>query len=112
MVERLMILRSDTFDDDNENQMSKTQSFNTEDDDESLPLGDSPQQLENNSDTSKVDETSLKHRLKPNLSLMQSASVDTLNDQDSLAGDVAVDKVKRKRRRPTGHGVIHFLFFL
>ena len=104
MVERLLILRNDTFDDDTDNttaRLSKTQSFNTDDDEHN-----SEPPSKSNSEA-KLDVTSINEALlKPAAMLIHSASVDTLNDQDSLTGDVTSEKVKKKRRRPTEASVI------
>jgi hypothetical protein len=107
MADRLLIVKSDTFDEGSEksDRMGKTHSFNTDDDDvlppESQPLSNS------NSEGSKPD-INQEFRLKPNFILTHSASIDTLNDQESLAGDAPSEKVKKKRRLVTEKPVISF----
>ncbi len=96
MVERLFILKSN----DNNNELKKDQSFNT-DDEESLPLDSLKQVEDENSKTS--DFNLLKpDDFKRNLLLLHSPSIDSINDPDGSISDNPIsDKIKKKKSRRT-----------
>jgi hypothetical protein len=98
MVERLFILKSN----DNNNELKKDQSFNT-DDEESLP-SDSLQQVEDeNSKISISDYNLLKpDDFKRNLLSLHSPSMDSINDPDGSISDNQIsEKIKKKKSRRT-----------
>ncbi len=111
MADRLLMVKSDTFDEGSEtsDRLGKTHSFNTDDDD-ALP-GESQPLSKSDSKGSELDINASDDRLRPASFLTHSASIDTLNDQESLAGDVPAEKVKKKRRRVTEQPVILFILF-
>lgn len=127
MVERLMILKDGDLNDEiTKGTLSKGQSFNTEDDDDSAandsPLQgeeDSVQQGEDDSvqqgeDDSPKASTNDIHLLSPEdhkrrlLLLLNSPSMDSVNDPEGSVSDIPlIEKIKKKKRRTVDRPVIY-----
>jgi hypothetical protein len=105
MVERLIISKKD---ESGKGNLSKVHSFNTEDDDDSLATENLQQTEHGNSQTSKYD-LNLLAPVDPKRSLLSlnSPSIDSVDPEGSISDNLGVEKIKKRKRRPTEKWVIY-----
>lgn len=115
MVERLFVLKNGNLTDEMESgNLSKSHSFNTEDDDDSAAnesvANESIQQGEDESSPKTKPAISLSpDDHKRRLLLLASPSIDSINDPEGSVSDIpSAEKAKKKKRRTIDKPVILF----